>query len=273
MRGLLICGLFLIVLGGVSAASAAQSDCDPADLVNYAPGVGECLAIQTYLPDDVAAADTLVIVLHGDLSRGGGAEYFFPVAQQAAEHGAIGVAMMRLGYSGDGRTSTGPASRSENRDYIYTANEMDAIAEAVTALKAHYGVTQVAMIGHSGGAVMTGVILGRHPGLVQRALLLSCPCDIPTWRNKRGRKPLIRAESPHEYLDRIPGETIIRLVVGEGDTNTFPALSRDYAASAQELGLDAAFLPVPGASHSFNGTLSGSNAFREALRLVVTGQR
>lgn len=264
--------LFGAMLLAGQSVPAKSGDCQPADMVSYVGGDGECLAIQTFLPANAQEAKVLVVALHGDLSRGGGAEYFFPVAERAAEMGAVGVAMMRPGYSGDGRRSTGTASRDENRDQIYTPDEMDAIAEAVQSLKEHYGVEEVALIGHSGGAVMSGVILGRHPGLVQRALLLSCPCDIPTWRNLRGRQPLIRAESPHDYLDEISPGTVVRLVTGSRDTNTFPVLSRDYAKDAQNRGLDAVFIEVEGASHSFSSTLGDSEGFSRALEEIVTGR-
>jgi pimeloyl-ACP methyl ester carboxylesterase len=248
------------------AGLAADSDCQPADLINYVTGEDECLAIETFA---TAGARTLVIVLHGDLSRGGGADYIFQIAEGAQAMGATGVAMMRLGYSGGGKRSTGQASRDESRDSIYTADEMDAIADAARRLKAHHGAEEVVMIGHSGGAVMTGVILGRHPGLVQRALLLSCPCDVPTWRRIRGRKPFARAESPHEYIDDIPAGTLIRLVVGSGDSNTVPRLSRDYAEDAQARGLDATTTVVDGARHNFNGAMRDSDGWKAAFAEVV----
>jgi predicted esterase len=257
----------LILLPG--AAIAADSDCRPADMTNYVQGEDECLAIETFA---TPGAKTLVIVLHGDLSRGGGADYIFDIAEDAKAMGATGVAMMRLGYSGGGKRSTGRASRDEwksNRDSVYTSDEMDAIADAARRLKAHHGAEEVVMIGHSGGAVMTGVILGRHPGLVQRALLLACPCDVPRWRQIRNRKPLGRAESPHEYIDDIPAGTLIRLVVGSGDTNTVPSLSRSYAEDAQARGLDAAYVKVDGAKHNFNAAMSGSEGWKAAFSEVV----
>jgi len=252
-----------------STATAADSDCEPADMTNYVSGEDECLAIATF---ETSGADTLVIVLHGDLSSGGDADYIFSVAEAAQEMGATGVAMMRLGYRGDGRRSTGRASRDENRDLIYTSDEMDAIADATRRLAEHHGASQVVMIGHSGGAVMTGVILGRHPGIVDRALLLSCPCHVPDWRRSRGRNPFRNAESPHEYIDAIPAGTMIRLVVGSGDTNTRVFLSEEYAEEATARGLDALAIVVDGARHSFNSDMYDSAGWNTALRNVVLGE-
>lgn len=260
--------LGLIILGACQTA-AGQGACQPDDRVTFVQGDGECLAIQTY---PTAGARTLVIVLHGDLSGGGGAEYIFPVAEQARDMGATAVAMMRLGYSGGGRSSTGPASRNEPRNQIYTSNEMDAIADATRRLADHHGAEEVVMIGHSGGAVMTGVILGRHPGLVDRALLLSCPCHIPDWRRARGRNPLVAAESPHEYLEAVPAETVIHLVVGAEDSNTRPFLSENYGEDAVARGLDATVTVVEGAGHNFNSDMRDSAGFQAALRAAVLGE-
>lgn len=272
---LAVCALAACALAAMvalpRAGFAADSDCAPADLMNYVQGEDECLAIESFV---TPGAKTLVVVLHGDLSRGGGADYTFEIAKNAQDMGATGVAMMRLGYSGGGKRSTGRSSRDEwksSRDSVYTSDEMDAVADATRRLKEHHGAEEVVMIGHSGGAVMTGVILGRHPGLVQRAILLSCPCDVPKWRQIRNRKPLGRAESPHEYIDQIPAGTMIRLVVGSSDTNTVPSLSRAYAEDAQARGLDVVYVKVDGAKHNFNSAMKNSDGWKSAFRDVVGG--
>ncbi len=267
-----VSALLIAAFGFGPGASAGDDDCRPADNLTYVQGLDECLALQTFPPSDAAPGKTLVIVLHGDLSRGGPADYIFPVAEQAAAAGAIGVAMMRPGYAGGGRTSTGIASRKENRAQIYTPDEMDEIAAAATRLKDHHGAAEIVMIGHSGGAVMAGVILGRHPGLVQRALLVSCPCDIPTWRRMRGRDPLPNAENPIDHIDRIPAGTMIRLLTGSNDTNTRTSLATDYAAAAQAADLDAAFIELPGAGHNLNDAMAGSTEFQAALAKVILGR-
>lgn len=261
---------FAILWGG--AARADDEDCQPADMEHYVPGGDECLAIKTYLPADVGSAKRVVIVLHGDLSRGGPADYIFPLAERAAELGQIGIAMMRVGYSGDGRRSTGTPSRQENRNDMYTADEFDAAAEAAKALKAQYGVPEAVMIGHSGGAATTGVIVGRHPGLLQRVLLIACPCDIDKWRQLRGRNPWPRAESPDDYIDDILPGTVVRLLVGSRDNNTYPDLSEDYEEDARARGLDVRLYKVDGAGHNLNESMVGSDVFNEALTEIIAGE-
>jgi pimeloyl-ACP methyl ester carboxylesterase len=62
------------------------------------------------------------------------------------------------------------------------------------------------LAGHSGGAPITGDLLGRLPSAVDGALLVSCPCDLAAWRkytmkmqpnNSIWSKP-IHALSPQE---------------------------------------------------------------------------
>lgn len=271
MNRLLIIAAVILTAASVSAR-AGDSDCQPADMVDYAPANEECMAIKTYLPADPGAARRLVVVLHGDLSRGGPADYIFPLAERAAELGQIGVAMMRVGYSGDGRRSTGTPSRQENRSNLYTADEFDAVAEATAALKAHYGVSEVVMIGHSGGAATAGVILGRHPGLLQRTLLIACPCDIANWRRLRGRNPWPRAESPDDYIDEIQPGTVVRLLVGSRDRNTFPVLSEDYVEDVTARGLDAALYTVADGEHNLNDRMTNSDTFGAAVTEIIAAE-
>tara|TARA_B100000676_G_C17652221_1_gene617165 strand:- start:258 stop:626 length:369 start_codon:yes stop_codon:yes gene_type:complete len=92
--------------------------CDSLDRLTRVSGAAHCLAIKTYLPA-AGTSRTMVVVLHGDLSSGGPTDYIFLVTRKSAELGAVGVAMMRPGYSGDGRTSSGIASRDQGRNDLY----------------------------------------------------------------------------------------------------------------------------------------------------------
>lgn len=218
-----------------------------------------------------AGAGTLVIVLHGDLSRGGSADYIFTLARRAAEFGAIGVAMMRPGYSGDGRKSSGVATRDQRRSDMYRAAEIDSMAMAVAALKKQHAATRVVLAGHSGGAAIAGVMLGRSAPLIDAVLLISCPCDVKRWREERGRNPFENAESPIRYLARVPKNALIFALTGDGDRNTFPRLGRDYVAAATAHGLSATFVEVPDAGHGF-GRLSRQPHIFNTLKKVIAGE-
>ena len=183
----------------------------------------------------------------------------------------VGVAMARPGYTLDGRTSTGVATRDKHPSYWHRADEIDSIAAAVAALKKHHGSEPVVMVGHSAGAVVSGVTLGRRAPLVDAVVLVSCPCDFQEYRSYHNRKPLPQAESPVDYLDAVPKSARIFAVTGKRDRVTPPSLARDYVERARKLGLDATFLPVAQAGHGF-GRLDESAELDEALWRAINSQ-
>lgn len=75
--------LLAVCLSGTPATAAV---CDAPDHLTRVSGVAHCLAIKTYLPA-AGTSQTLVVVLHGDLSSGGPADYIFPVARNRQSSG------------------------------------------------------------------------------------------------------------------------------------------------------------------------------------------
>ena len=251
----------------LGAQAIAEKPCASPDNVGSVSGTAHCLQIKTYTPRQ-GPGKTLVVVLHGDLSRGGTADYIASVAGISATYGAVGVAMARPGYTLDGRTSSGVASRDQARFYLYGSEEIDSITVAVAALKKHHGAERVVMVGHSGGAVISGVMLGRAAPLVDAAILVSCPCDVASWRSLNNSRPLVNAESPVDYLSVVPKTAKIYAVTGERDRNTWPVLAEDYVEKAKGMGLDARFHLVKKAGHGFH-LLNASDELDEALWKAV----
>lgn len=202
----------------------------------------------------------LVVVLHGDLSRGGPANYHYSLASQiaAANKGVSVLALLRPGYSdGAGLRSKGS---NNNRSDHYTQKNNLAVAQTIQAMAKQVGTSRVVAVGHSGGAAQIGGVLGLAPSLVQRAVLVSCPCDIATWRKSRGRSAWRQSEaqSPHLQIPRIANGTRITLVVGANDDNTTPQLSEAYLAAAKARGLRASLVKVAGAKHNMEAALQAA---------------
>jgi pimeloyl-ACP methyl ester carboxylesterase len=177
--------------------------------------------------------------------------------------GMVAVALLRPGYVDDtGRKSEGSTfDRSDN----YTAANVTAIAGAIDALKKSYRARRVIYVGHSGGAAIGGVLIGRRPGLVDAAVLVSCPCDIPRWLAARGHPPWTRSLSPDFFVSRVPTTTEVVAITGTADDNTFPALAEDYAARLAARGVPARFVPVRGAGHGFSGVAAATKAAVDGL--------
>ena len=220
------------------------------------PGGGLCLAAATYGASTAGASPALVVVLHGDVSSGGPADYHFWTARNLAGPGVVSVALLRPGYSDSiGRVSEGSANG--RRDH-YTAANINAVADAIAALKNHYKARRVVVLGHSGGAAMAGVLIGKRPGLVQGVVLASCPCDIVRWRTSRGRGAWPNSESPSTYVEKVPKSTQVVAITGSADDNTFPAMARDYVAKLAARGVNARFESVS-SGHDFNGNLASAS--------------
>lgn len=195
----------------------------------------------------------LVVVLHGDVSKGGPADYHYRLAEMLARQNAgVSVfAMLRPGYF-DSQGLVSKGSHNNRRDH-YTKGNNALVARTISALAERTRPGKIIAIGHSGGAAQLGVILGSAPGLVDRAILVSCPCNITEWRAMRGKSAWRKSQSPSRFVNQIAPATRIFALVGTNDKNTFPKLSQDYVAKAQARGLHAVYLPVNGAGHGIGG--------------------
>ena len=267
---LLAAVVFPIVVAVSSGAVEART-CEEPDNVTFVQGTRHCLAIETFAP--ASRTDTLVVTLHGALSRGGTADYMIRFARDVSELGVSAVAMMHPGYIGAGRTSSGRPARDRRRDENYRKREVDSIASALEKLKTHHGAKRLILVGHSLGAIISGVILGRHPDLADAALLVACPCDLERWRSGHGRQRLAFAQSPHRYLGKIAPDTKIVALTGSEDDNTRPSNGQAYVAKANKRGLDAKFVLVQGAGHGYYPRLADAALTAVAEVLGLAGPR
>lgn len=253
---------FLLLLAVLAWAGPAAA-C-PADHLRWVEGAGECLAIHT----EGARGDgapVLMVWLHGDDSGGGASDYLRPRAAQYADAGVVVVTLIRPGYfDSDGNASTGASYRDKGDGYPPAV--VDAVADAVADLKAFHGAGKVVLVGASGGAAIAGVILGRHPGLADAAVLAGCPCDVQGWRRLLGRGNWARSLSPHAVAAAVPPATVVELVTGGDDTNTFPVLAEDYARLLRSHGVAAEFTAAPGGTHAASAR---SRTFYRAVNRVM----
>jgi dipeptidyl aminopeptidase/acylaminoacyl peptidase len=258
MRGLLA-GLLLLI------CETAHATCPPDSTIrDWVLGGGLCQAITTFGADTAGDKPLLIVVVHGDISDGGAATYHIDFARTLARPGAVVVALTRPGYTDDrGRTSEG---HTYGRQDNYTADSIAAVRGAITALKTHYHPRRVIYVGHSGGAAIGGVLIGKSRRLIDAAVLVSCPCDIPRWLRERRQPVWSRSESPSRYAARISPTTRVIVIGGEKDTNTFPAQASSYVGSLQRRGIDARFVPVAGAGHGLSSL--GAATVRELDELA-----
>ena len=231
--------------------STNGDNCNPPDNLNWVAGEGECLKIKT-LNKDSGQNPTLVIFLHGDVSgsdyvKNKPASYFYSTAEMFVQSNVVPVVLIRPGYfDSEGNYSTG--DNCGRRDDCYTPHNVDAIAEAVASMKEFHKAGKVILVGQSGGAAIAGVILGRHPGLADSAVLAACPCNIDEWRLSRG-KSAWSSLSPHSFADGIPSTTQVIAITGDQDEITPPFLAEEYIEGLKANGIEASFVSVEGGTH------------------------
>ncbi len=204
-----------------------------------------------------AGENTLAVFLHGDISGGGPAVYHNALAQLSAGliKGVTAIALLRPGYdNGEGLISPG---NNHKRWDQYTRANNDLLAETLQSLNAAYPDHRMIAIGHSGGAAQLGVVIARYPGIVDTALLVSCPCNIGRWRSENKRSAFKRSQSPQYYVDRVAPETVVVAITGSADENTFPALGRDYITALVANGGNGRFELIQGGTH-WDSTMSTS---------------
>ena len=238
-------GLIVLAVLGLAGGAASQARCDAPDNETRVRGEAECLVIRTFRPASPADAPRLVVFIHGDVSSGGAADYIYDRAQEAVSDGRVVVALLRPGYF----DSAGNQSSGDNfgRQDSYTKHNIDAIAAALRALREHHKASHLVLVGHSGGAAISGVILGRHPHLADAAVLAGCPCFVSEWR--AGRRRWLQSLSRDEFAKRVPVATRVVALTGDADDNTRPVLARDYVKALAARGVSARFELVAGAGH------------------------
>jgi pimeloyl-ACP methyl ester carboxylesterase len=240
----------LLVSSFVRVAHAAP--CATEDFTTRVSGGGECVVIETFGKPPADSSPTLIVWLHGDTSSGGPARAHERPAKEAATQfaadGVVSIALWRPGYS-DASGSTSGGELYERRDH-YTKANMRIVGEAIEHLKAHYRAARTIVVGHSGGAATTANLLGMMPGLVDAAVLVSCPCDLVAWRTSKNGRPWSRSENPLSWADKVLPPVKVIAVSGTADDNTAPSLAQAYLKVLASNGVDARFESVPGATHN-----------------------
>ena len=245
--------VFLSVLLGVFLCSgtAFAQGCPQADGVNRVDGQLECLVIQTTTssksPKDSKKARNLLVYLHGDSSRGGLFDRHFKYFKPLASAETVFVGMIRPGYADSKKNaSTGDSLGGGDN---YTAHNVDAVANALQALKSKYSARRLVVVGYSGGAATAGVILGRRPDLIDDAVLISCPCDLNIRRQGWANNIVRRSISPHEVANSVFKTAHVTAITGDADLNTTPEQVKGYIATLKAHGVKARYIEVPQATH------------------------
>jgi pimeloyl-ACP methyl ester carboxylesterase len=238
--------------GGVACAQKSASGATDAVI----QGGEYRIHTEAYSARQLSDTPALVVVLHGDAPRGK-PDYHYRFAAMVAERNAdvVAVGLLRPGYT-DPAGNTSDGVRGLTTGDNYNARNTDSIAAAISELERRWHARKVVVVGHSGGAALTANILGRHPAVIDAAVLVSCPCDVEKWRAHmyevqrwRGWLKKIDTLSPIDGIPGIANHVPVRMLVGTVDDVTPPSISLDYEAAARKLGKDVTLTQIEGVDH------------------------
>ncbi len=251
--------------GAADKLAPFTSDCVDADNFNWVKGDNHCFAIATVLPPKAVPSPVLRVYLHGDNTRlrkrGYPSDSMYRYAARTPA-GTVSVAMLRPEhFDHEGRQSSDKSSGRRNWE---TAEDIDEIAAAVRRLRRHHNASRVVMIGQSGGSNTIAVMLGRHPGAVDAALLVGCACDKVAKAEYQNRRVRPQDLNPIDYVDKIPLGARIVLVTGSRDETNPVSICRPYVARLKERGVAVRLDIVEGIKHSF-GRVAFTKAYKTAL--------
>lgn len=226
---------------------------------------GQPLKATIYKSAKLSPHPILIVVLHGDLLEARIApSYHYEFARRFANQtdDVVVAALLRPGYiDGVGDQSAGKRGLATGDNY--TPEVVDAIGQTVDALKAKFLPAATIIMGHSGGATISADLIGRQPGKVDAALLVSCPCDVPAWRHHMAKErfshigPLsflfllpVKSLSPLDLAADVPMATRVRMVVGSEDATAPPKFTQEYADALRKRGIDVTVTVAPGLQHN-----------------------
>jgi pimeloyl-ACP methyl ester carboxylesterase len=165
---------------------SSQSKGSPPGETLWVNASGLRLKAKIYQSTKLSSHPVLIVVLHGDLlgvKAVPPVTYHYVFAHEATVkmEDLVVAALLRPGYRDDtGEQSQGDHGLTTGDNY--TPEVVDAVAQTIDQLKARFHPAHTVLAGHSGGAAITGDLLGRWPSAVDGALMVSCPCDLVAWR-------------------------------------------------------------------------------------------
>jgi pimeloyl-ACP methyl ester carboxylesterase len=240
---------------------STQSHPSPAEETLWLTANGLRLKSNIYRNARLSTQPVLIVVLHGDLLGVRAiptATYHYAFAREAATKidDVVVAPLLRPGYRDHiGEHSDGQQGLTTGDNY--TAEVVDAVARAIDQLKAKFNPVRTVLAGHSGGAAITGNLLGRSPSTVDAALMVACPCDLVAWRKHMQRaqnnNPIwsapVESLSPIDLAANVLPSVRVRLLVGADDPVTPAEMSERYAEALRAHGVNAMLAVVPGLQH------------------------
>jgi predicted esterase len=215
------------------------------------------LKARVWVPLRTSKSRHLLVVIHGDLAGANDSyQYLFAQAARDALLDTMVVAVLRPGYA-DRYGARSPGDHGLATGDNYTPQVINALRAAIVSAQALYAPDDTTLVGHSGGAALAADLAEADPKLAQKLLLVSCPCDLKSWRLHMALKQAnpawllpVRSRSPSEGISRLAHTLTMKMVVGEQDVVALPSLSLAFANTAHSFGVRTSVKILSGAGHA-----------------------
>jgi alpha-beta hydrolase superfamily lysophospholipase len=151
---------------------------------------GQRVFSRVFLSPKLGQHPRLIVVIHGDAPLANPTyQYGFARSLSNQLTNTVVLALLRPGYS-DGAGGQSDGSRGLATGDNYTSDVTKQLNQAVSEAATRWQTERIILIGHSGGAAIAMLMLANQPGLASSALILSCPCDLKTWRRHMAARQL-----------------------------------------------------------------------------------
>lgn len=231
---------------------------------------GECLALQTYFSKTLPNSHPILLIfIHGDGIPGGApSDYLKYQATKFIAPDVVPIVLIRPGYYDSyDNYSTGESYAFTGHGYpndSYRPHTVATIAAAVKELKDFYRARCTILVGHSGGGMMSAMVLGKYPNLANGAVIASVVKNTHEWAKKHGYGSYPNSISPDDFVNQITKQNFVYIVSGTDDTNTYPDMSKAYYELLKKQNIPVYWYSEKGGTHD-SVVLSDATAFNDAI--------
>jgi pimeloyl-ACP methyl ester carboxylesterase len=212
--------------------------------------------VSTFVSEEKGDSPILVVVIHGDAPfNEPDYQYAFAGNVAAIHQDVVAVGLLRPGYT-DPQGHKSDGERGEAAGDNWNVTNSDAIADAIDGLKRRWNARKVVVAAHSGGAALAANVLGRHPALINEALLVSSVYDVEKWRQhmfQRSGNPVFQGKietlSPIDQITGMSDQAKVTLMVGSQDEISPPDFSAQYETAARKHGKNVRLVRLEGEGH------------------------
>lgn len=219
--------LLLLIISFLSGCNAKSqsNNCEKKDTLNYISTQNGCLYVKMFKSDSIGLNPNLLVVIHGDAPFNP-PSYQYKFSKKISEQvkNTVIVSILRPGYK-DNEGNKSDGKRGLTTGDNYTIEVINSLTSVIKELKNRIKPSKTIIVGHSGGAAISADIVSLTPNLVDKAILVSCPCDVEAFRKSMALKqPFYRAWhdsvksiSPINIINKLDIRADISLIHGQQD--------------------------------------------------------